>query len=285
MEVHENSQVIAIWKLPSNDELEYNGKFTSILSLERFLESIVNAKELEQKKAVKESKSPSTVFKTAGLSSFASLAAEGTSSFQSNAGKSFATSSSAMFQSDGTDEVREGDIYFEPIVQLSANVEVSTGEENEQSVFRERSKMYKFDSAGKKWKERGVGDIKLLINRSTSKARLIMRRDQTRKLCANHFLHENMELNPFPTNDLTVTWNAVGDVSDGEPSDGIFAAKFKNESLLNDFKQTFTALCKGTFVPPLKDQDNDNSEDEKPVFGACDPKLSKELNSLSIEEK
>lgn len=64
----------------------------------------------------------------------------------------------------GTEDQEEENsgIHFTPIVQLP-EVEVKTGEEDEDEAFRERAKLYRFDNG--QWKERGVGDMKILRNR------------------------------------------------------------------------------------------------------------------------
>ena len=47
--------------------------------------------------------------------------------------------------------------------------------------------MYRFVSASKEWKEKGIGDIKLLRHKETGKVRVLMRRDKIYKLAANHY--------------------------------------------------------------------------------------------------
>ena len=37
------------------------------------------------------------------------------------------------------------------------------------------------------WKERGTGEIKLLKHKENGKIRVLMRRDKTLKICANHY--------------------------------------------------------------------------------------------------
>lgn len=44
---------------------------------------------------------------------------------------------------------------------------VSTGEEEETAIFNERSKLFRFD--GKEWKERGIGQLKVLHHPEKSK--------------------------------------------------------------------------------------------------------------------
>ena len=50
-----------------------------------------------------------------------------------------------------------------------------------------RAKLFRFDRESREWKERGTGDIRLLKHRENKKTRLVMRRDKTLKVCANHY--------------------------------------------------------------------------------------------------
>lgn len=49
-----------------------------------------------------------------------------------------------------------------------------------------RAKLFRFDNGESQWKERGTGDVRLLKHKETKKVRLVMRRDKTLKVCANH---------------------------------------------------------------------------------------------------
>ena len=44
-----------------------------------------------------------------------------------------------------------------------------------------------FDFDPPEWKERGVGDIRILKQHTGDKHRILMRRDKTHKICCNHF--------------------------------------------------------------------------------------------------
>ena len=44
-----------------------------------------------------------------------------------------------------------------------------------------------FDFDPPEWKERGVGDIRILKQHIGDKHRILMRRDKTHKICCNHF--------------------------------------------------------------------------------------------------
>ena len=54
--------------------------------------------------------------------------------------------------------------------------------------FFRRAKLYRFftekDETG--WKERGVGEMKIMKHKTKGTFRIVMRRDKTLKLCANH---------------------------------------------------------------------------------------------------
>ncbi len=50
-----------------------------------------------------------------------------------------------------------------------------------------RAKLFKFFKDSNEWKERGTGDVRLLKHNESGKNRLVMRRDKTLKVCANHY--------------------------------------------------------------------------------------------------
>ncbi|CAF4888471.1 unnamed protein product, partial [Rotaria sp. Silwood2] len=55
------------------------------------------------------------------------------------------------------DEDNEPSMSYKPIVHLLP-VEVKTGEEDEDILFCERAKLYRFDSSTNEMKERGIGE-------------------------------------------------------------------------------------------------------------------------------
>jgi Ran-binding protein 1 len=79
------------------------------------------------------------------------------------------------------------DVHFEPVIHLTEKVETKTNEEMEEQVFKMRAKLFKYVSETREWKERGTGDVRLLKHRENGKTRLVMRRDKTLKVCANHY--------------------------------------------------------------------------------------------------
>ena len=79
------------------------------------------------------------------------------------------------------------DVHFEPVVKLTEKVETKTNEESEEQLFKMRAKLFKFVRESQEWKERGTGDVRLLKHKENGKTRLVMRRDKTLKVCANHY--------------------------------------------------------------------------------------------------
>lgn len=49
-----------------------------------------------------------------------------------------------------------------------------------------RAKLFRFHKDDMEWKERGTGDVRFLEHKENKKIRLVMRRDKTLKVCANH---------------------------------------------------------------------------------------------------
>ena len=66
-------------------------------------------------------------------------------------------------------EEEEADVHFEPVIPLPDKIDVKTGEEDEEAIFCHRAKLLRF--ADGEWKERGIGDVKVLRHRSTNKFR------------------------------------------------------------------------------------------------------------------
>ncbi|MCJ1326499.1 hypothetical protein MMC10_003163 [Thelotrema lepadinum] len=145
----------------------------------------------------------------------------------------------AEAEEDEGDPEREADVHFEPVVHLTKEVEVKTNEEQEEQVFKMRAKLFRFDRESREWKERGTGDVRLLKHRENKKTRLVMRRDKTLKVCANHYVVPDMKLSPNVGSDRSWVWNAAADVSEGEPEACTLAIRFANSDNANAFKEAF----------------------------------------------
>uniref|UniRef100_A0A8C5RSU0 RanBD1 domain-containing protein n=1 Tax=Laticauda laticaudata TaxID=8630 RepID=A0A8C5RSU0_LATLA len=142
-------------------------------------------------------------------------------------------------ESDVTQEDERDGPYFEPVVPLPDLVEVTSGEENEQVVFSHRAKLYRYDKDANQWKERGIGDIKILQNYDTKQVRVVMRRDQVLKLCANHRITPNMNIQQMKGAERAWVWSAC-DFAEGERKmELLLAVRFKTQELADTFKKKF----------------------------------------------
>ena len=184
-----------------------------------------------------------------GFGALAKTAEDGKPAF--SGGFAFANKGQSLFgNANKDDEQTEGadaDPYFEPIVKLD-EVEVKTGEEGLEVVFKERAKLFRWNDD--QWKQRGIGECKILKDPETGKGRLLLRRDQVHKLACNHFIQPEMNLIPMKADAKSVTWVAM-DNADGEAQLEKFAIKFKNEQLAADFTAAFNQMKDGKSAPKI----------------------------------
>ncbi|CAF3747071.1 unnamed protein product [Adineta steineri] len=140
------------------------------------------------------------------------------------------------------DDSYEPNVFYKPIVQLSA-VEVKTGEEDENVLFCERGKLYRFDAKANQMKERGTGDIKILQHKTTKICRILMRREQVLKLCANHQITSQMELKPHQGSENAYVWSAM-DFADGKAKHETLCVRFQTGEQAKNFAKVFNEAKK-----------------------------------------
>ena len=146
------------------------------------------------------------------------------------------------------DNSYEADAYFEPVVVLPMLTELKTGEEGEEVIFFQRTKLFRF--IDKEWKERGLGELKILYNPSTGKYRIIMRRDVVKKLCCNHYITSDMTVRINAKNEKSCNWFTTADFSEGTPEPEQLAAKFKTVEIAAEFVEKFQKCIADMKSPP-----------------------------------
>ncbi|KAL2092208.1 hypothetical protein ACEWY4_012006 [Coilia grayii] len=169
------------------------------------------------------------------------------------------------------------DPHFEPIVSLPVQ-DVKTLEEDEEELFKMRAKLYRFASENDppEWKERGTGDVKLLRHKEKGSIRLLMRRDRTLKICANHLIMPLMELKPNAGSDRAWVWNTHADFADEEPKPELLALRFLNAENAQKFKAKFDE-CKEEVKKFLEKENSAGDND-----GA--DKVADKLEELSVKD-
>ncbi len=169
------------------------------------------------------------------------FAGQGTLIFGTSANTTINTTGNHHEEDDGEgggeDDSYEPNVSFQPIVKLSA-VDVKTGEEDENVLFCERGKLYRFDPETTQMKERGIGEMKILQHKTSNLCRILMRREQVLKLCANHQITSQMELKPHQGSENAYVWSAM-DFADGEAKHETLCIRFKGSDTAKRFFKEF----------------------------------------------
>lgn len=126
-----------------------------------------------------------------------------------------------------------------PSVTLEVKNDIEMGEENEEELYVQRSKLYRFRDGD--WKERGTGDVKLLRHKNTGKVRFLLRQEKTMKIVANHYIINEApycDLRPNAGSAKCWVWTVI-DCADGEPVVEQFALKFGTPELAAKFFEAY----------------------------------------------
>jgi Ran-binding protein 1 len=78
--------------------------------------------------------------------------------------------------------------------------------------------------------------MKILKNPETGRCRILMRRAQTFRVCANHFILPEMTLRP--NGEKAVIWHAA-DFAEGKEIQETLCVKFKGPEVVQQFKTAF----------------------------------------------
>ncbi|KAI0265115.1 hypothetical protein BC834DRAFT_880193 [Gloeopeniophorella convolvens] len=178
----------------------------------------------------------------------------------------------------------EHDPHFEPVIKLTEEVETKTNEENENVVFKMRSKLFRFDSGSSEWKERGTGEARLLQHKETQKIRLVMRREKTLKVCANHLISPDMKLQPNIGSDRSWVWKVVADYSEDPPTSETLAIRFANADFAAQFKKAFEDARENNLklTPAAAEEE---AAEPKAEAEANEPAAEAEAPAAEAEEK
>ena len=170
--------------------------------------------------------------------------------------------------------------YFNPEEEVKINptqactlakVEIKTGEEDEDVIYKARGRIYRFRE--NEWKERGTGDMKLLRHKTDKRIRFILRQDKTLKIVANFIIQDKplCDLKPHQGSDKMFYFLA-NDCSEETPVIEKFVIKLGNAEKAKLFKknfddaQVFNKLAKEgkdselTYAPIFKDVEAENKK-------------------------
>lgn len=142
---------------------------------------------------------------------------------------------SSLFNAAGTSIVSKTEGTGFPPMQ---EVVLETGEENEKVVFSADSVLFEFLDGS--WKERGKGEIKVNVSTTgTGRARLLMRTRGNYRLILNASLYTDMKLTNMDKKG--VTFACINSASEGKDGLCTFALKFKDGSMVDEFRAAVLA--------------------------------------------
>lgn len=142
---------------------------------------------------------------------------------------------SSLFGTSSTSVVSKSEGSGFPSMQ---EVEVETGEENEEVVFNADSALYEFIEGG--WKERGKGELKINVSKpAKDKARFLMRTRGNYRLILNASLFPDIKLTSMDKKG--VSFACVNSTGGGAGGFSTFALKFKDPTIVEEFRAAVTA--------------------------------------------
>ena len=142
-----------------------------------------------------------------------------------------------QLSSGNNNEPPEFTAEVKPTVRPPTDVKRPSNKQDDLVLFVHRAKLYRFDTFLKQWKERGIGNIKILAYKKRSKFSILMRWYPVLKVCCNHLIVKGMTLTA--RDEKSFQWVALSDLSDEEAKPTIFAVRFKLEETANTFKKIF----------------------------------------------
>lgn len=164
-------------------------------------------------------------------------------------------------------------------------VEVKSGEEDEEVVFGVRAKLFIYGetmldvgTGNKTWRERGIGEARILRHREHQRLRLLMRQEKTMKVIANHAMDPRIKLEPNVGSDRSWVWSAF-DFADGDLVETVFAMRFVDSDTAQEFKKKFTE-CQEEMEKLLAGEDKPGEDGGKAADEAAEA-----LAGLSTKEE
>ena len=170
--------------------------------------------------------------------------------------------------------------------------EVKSGEEETDEIYNVRAKLYRWRDD--QWKEREVGQAKILKHKKTQKYSFILRQDATMKLMAFFHIYGKglCALNKLQTAEKSLFWSCV-DASEGKPAIEKFCLRVKTNEELEQFQKFFelaynenNKLEWGVKSDEKQEEDKEvKKEDEKKEEVKDDEKKAEEKTEAKDETK
>lgn len=153
---------------------------------------------------------------------------------------------------------------FKPVIPLPELINVVTGEENELILFEHRAKLLRFDKEANEWKERGLGNMKVLqLKSDPSQVRLLMRREQVLKLCCNQRLLPDTKFSYIKNSQNSLSW-AAQDFSEESLVPELLCVRFKTAETCKAFYDVILK-AQGNMTKDKSSSSNDSQQQQAKV--------------------
>lgn len=210
------------------------------------------------------------------------------STFGASTGFAGFTGVSTTKETDGGDdehqtEEDECQAEFKPIVQLQ-EIETATGEEEEICWADFKCKLYRFDNDAGEWKERGVGQIKLLEHKENNKVRVLMRQEKTLKIRANHIAMPGTKLQEHSGSEKAWVWSTP-DFADETQKMELFCVRFSSVERAQEFKTNFERAMSQNEKLIAADEAAVGEEDEAAEEKSDAAELIAGVEKVTVEDK
>ncbi|XP_036593434.1 neurofilament medium polypeptide-like [Trichosurus vulpecula] len=152
-----------------------------------------------------------------------------------------------------------------------------TLEEDEEELINMRAKLFRFsyENGLPKWKERGIGHVKLLKHTVKGTIRLLMRRDKILKICANHHITPSTALKHSAWSKRAWVWHTQADFADETPKSELLAIRYVNADIAQEFKRKFEQC-----INELREREKRASLGKEESTG----EVSQKPDELSVEQ-
>ena len=166
-------------------------------------------------------------------------------------------------------------------------VEEKSGEENYTELFTSRTKLYRWRKP--EWKERGIGNFRIMKHKESTKIIGMLRQEGTKKIMA-HFnivsLAKLCELERLKTSDKTWVWSCF-DFSDPESKLEQFCLRFKTKEDFEMFEKVFneSKVHNDALDWGLKKKEEEEEEEKVEEKKVEEKKVEEKVEEKKVEEK
>ncbi|KAJ7807064.1 RanBP1 domain-containing protein [Mycena olivaceomarginata] len=132
----------------------------------------------------------------------------------------------------------EGLANDEPVVRLTEQIDTTAREDGDDVLlFKMPARLFQFDGDAAEWKERGMGDVRLIAHKE-SQVQLIMKCGKTPEVCVNHIISSDMRLHPIIGSDRSWAWKVAENFSESSTA-AILSVRFANSGGAAEFRTAF----------------------------------------------